>query len=141
MIGRVVSTKLENTATVLVERRAVHPLYKKSFVRSKKFLVDDRIGVKDGDIVEFIKCKPVSKNKHWTVLKVIGKNLEEINEAQLKAKAQEVIAEVMPKPSVSASQSVSESQDQKKSEEKTVDTAKTSKQKKVKVVKKEKVGK
>ncbi len=57
MTGRVVSTKLKNTVTVLVERVAMHPLYKKTFVRSKRYLVDDQIGVKDGDIVEIIKCK------------------------------------------------------------------------------------
>lgn len=96
MIGRVVSTKSKNTATVLVERVAMHPLYKKTFTRSKRYLVDDKIGVKDGDIVEIIKCKPVSKNKHWMISKVIGKNLTEIAEAELKRGAEEVISEVMP---------------------------------------------
>ena len=101
MIGRVVSTKLKNTATVLVERIAMHPLYKKTFTRTKKYLVDDLIGVKDGDIVEIIKCKPISKNKHWKVTKVVGKNLAEIVEAEQKKKAAEVIAEVMPEEKVS----------------------------------------
>ncbi len=96
MIGRVVSTKLKNTATVLVTRVAMHPLYKKTFIRSKRYLVDDRIGVKDGDIVEIVKCKPVSKNKHWQILKIMGKNLVEIAEAELKKKAEAAIAEVMP---------------------------------------------
>lgn len=96
MIGRVVSTKSKNTATVLVERVAMHPLYKKTFTRSKRYLVDDKIGVKDGDIVEIIKCKPVSKNKHWMISKVIGKNLTEIAEVELKRGAEEVISEVMP---------------------------------------------
>jgi len=99
MIGRVVSTKLKNTATVLVTRVAMHPLYKKTFTRSKRYLVDDRIGVKDGDIVEIVKCKPVSKNKHWQILKVMGKNLVEIAEAELKKEAEAAIAEVMPEES------------------------------------------
>lgn len=96
MIGRVVSTKSKNTATVLVERVAKHPLYKKSFVRSKKYLADDDAGVKQGDIVEIIKSRPISKNKHFRIVKVLGKSLAEIVEEQMKEKAEEVIAEVMP---------------------------------------------
>lgn len=96
MKGRVTSTKLKNTATVLIESVVTHPLYKKTYKRSKKYLVDDLLGVKDGDIVEIEKCKPVSKNKHWRITKVVGKNLEEIIEAEQKEAAAEAIAEVMP---------------------------------------------
>lgn len=96
MIGRVVSTKTNKTVTVLIERTGKHPLYKKAFMRTKKYLVDDSIGVKMGDVVEIIKVKPISKNKHWRVIKIIGKNLEEINEEKLKAEAEEIISEVMP---------------------------------------------
>ena len=96
MIGRVTSTKMQKTAVVLIERVAMHPLYKKTFKRSKKYLVDDPIGVKDGDLVEIIKVSPVSKNKHWRVAQVVGKNLAEIAEEKLKAQAEEIIAEVMP---------------------------------------------
>lgn len=96
MTGRVVSTKLKNTATVLVERVASHPLYKKTFIRSRKYLVDDQVGVKEGDVVEIINCKPVSKRKHWKIVKVVGKSLQEITEQKLKEAAEEVIAEVMP---------------------------------------------
>lgn len=96
MTGRVVSIKLNKTATVLVERIAVHPLYKKTFIRSKKYLVDDEIGVKLGDIVDILNCKPVSKNKSWKITKVLDKSLAEIAEEALKKGAEEVIAEVMP---------------------------------------------
>ncbi len=96
MIGRVVSTKLKNTATVLVERLAMHPLYKKTFIRTKKYLVGDFVGVKEGDVVEFINCKPISKRKAWKIVKVVGKSLQEITEEKLKKAAEEVIAEVMP---------------------------------------------
>lgn len=96
MKGRVVSTKMNKTVAVLVERVARHPLYKKTFVRSKRYLVDDQMGVKEGDIVEIIKIRPISKNKHWKVLKVVGKNLEEMTEAVLKEAAKKTIAEVMP---------------------------------------------
>lgn len=113
MIGRVVSTKMNNTITVLVERVAKHRLYKKTFTRSKKYLVDDPKGVKEGDIVEIVKIRPVSKNKHWQVTKVIGQNLAEIVEAQQKEAAAEIISEVMPESSeesdeIGKNQSVSE---------------------------------
>ncbi len=96
MTGRVVSTKLTKTVTILVERVARHPLYKKTFVRSKKYLVHDPLGVKEGDVVEVIKVRPISKNKHWQITRVIGKSLVEIAEEKLKQAAKETIAEVMP---------------------------------------------
>ena len=96
MKGRVISVKMSKTAAVLIERTAIHPLYRKTFLRSKNILVDDPIGVKLGDIVEIIKVKPISKNKHWRVVKVIGKNLAEIVEAEQKMTAEQAIAEVMP---------------------------------------------
>lgn len=96
MIGRVVSTKMQKTAVVLVERVVMHPLYKKTFSRTKKYLVDDPIGVKEGDVVEIVKVRPISKNKHWKIAKVVGKNLAEIVEEEQKEAAAEVIAEVMP---------------------------------------------
>lgn len=96
MIGRVVSIKPKNTAVVLIERDAVHPLYKKVFLRSKKYLADDQLGVRDGDVVKIEKCKPISKRKHWKITKVLGANLAEIVEAEQKVKAEEEIAQVMP---------------------------------------------
>lgn len=117
MIGRVISTKLKNTATILVGRIAVHPLYKKSFARSKKYLADDQVGVKDGDIVEIIKTRPISKNKHWKIVKVLGRSLAEIAEQQMKEKAEEVIAEVMPEEKIEESSVVSP-QTEKQTDEK-----------------------
>lgn len=107
MIGRVVSTKMQKTAVVVVERQKKHPLYKKTFMRSKKFLVDDLLGVKEGDVVEFVRVRPISKNKHAQIVKVIGKNLQEIMEEKLKMAAKEVIDEVMPEEKTKESSAVS----------------------------------
>ncbi len=96
MIGRVVSTKMNKTVTILVERIAKDPLYKKTYSRSKKYLVHTDIDLKDGDVVELIKFKPVSKNKHWKVVKVVGRDLAEIIEAKQKETVEKAIAEVMP---------------------------------------------
>lgn len=94
--GRVVSTKLPKTVTVLIERRKTHPLYGKSFKRSKKYLVHDPIGVLEGDVVDIVPTKPISKHKHFIVLKVIGKDIEAIVAQKLKEEAAQVIAQVMP---------------------------------------------
>lgn len=103
MTGRVISTKLKNTATVLVERMAMHPLYKKTFIRSKKYLVETNQNIKEGDIVEFIKCRPISKRKTWKITKVLGRSLTEIAEEKLKQQAEEVISKVMPEEKVELS--------------------------------------
>lgn len=96
MIGRVVSIKMNQTAAVLVTSTKTHPLYKKSFTRNKKYLAQDDLGVKEGDIVEIVKISPMSKRKHWQVKKVVGRDIEKIAEAELKEQAAAVIEEVMP---------------------------------------------
>jgi small subunit ribosomal protein S17 len=96
MKGRVVSVKTKNTAVIIVERTKTHPLYKKSFLRSKRFLVEDKLGVNPGDLVEVVKIRPISKMKHWQIEKIVGRDIEEIVEAELKQKAAEIVAEVMP---------------------------------------------
>lgn len=116
MTGRVVSTKNKGTVTVLVERIVMHPLYKKTYKQSKKYLVDDSLGVKMGDIVDIINCKPVSKTKHWKVVSVLGRNFAEIANQQMKEKAEEVIAEV-----------ILEEKESKKTEEKVEKTEKVKK--------------
>lgn len=68
--GEVISTKMDKTATVLVERVAVHPVYKKRYKKSKKYHVHDPFGVEAGQTVEFVPSKPYSKLKKWIVTKV-----------------------------------------------------------------------
>ncbi len=96
MIGRVVSTKMQKTVTVLVEGRKTHPLYNKSFLQTKKYLVDDQMGVKLGQIVEFEKIRPISKRKHWQIKKVLGVDVVALGKEALKIGAAEAIAEVLP---------------------------------------------
>lgn len=94
--GRVVSAKLSQTATVLLESRKTHPLYKKSYARSKRFLVQDELGVKAGDLVEIVKCKPISKNKHFKIVKVVGRDMEAIVTEKINADVKAAIEEVIP---------------------------------------------
>jgi small subunit ribosomal protein S17 len=67
--GTVVSDKGDKTVTVLVERRVMHPVYKKYIRTSKKYAAHDETnGCKTGDSVSIIECRPISKRKRWTVM-------------------------------------------------------------------------
>jgi small subunit ribosomal protein S17 len=67
--GVVVSDKMDKTVTVLVERRVMHPIYKKFIRRSKKYHAHDETNqVKVGDVVQIEECKPLSKTKTWKVV-------------------------------------------------------------------------
>ncbi len=69
MQGVVVSDKMDKTIVVMVERKIMHPLYKKFIRRSNKYSAHDETNVhKIGDIVKIRECRPLSKNKCWEVL-------------------------------------------------------------------------
>lgn len=70
--GKVISTKMQKTATVEVERIVAHPLYKKRMKRVRKYHVHDELGAKVGDLVQFAASKPISKLKKWKVLKIVN---------------------------------------------------------------------
>ncbi len=67
--GVVVSDKSNKTVTVLVERRVIHPLYKKFIKRSKKYHAHDETNACSvGDKVRIEECRPISKSKTWRIL-------------------------------------------------------------------------
>lgn len=68
--GKVIATKMAKTATVMVERTVVHPVYGKRFKRAKKYHVHDELGTKVGDMVKFVASKPYSKLVKWNILGV-----------------------------------------------------------------------
>ena len=69
LTGRVTSDKQDKTVTVLVERRVMHPLYKKFIRRSKKYAAHDDTNLcREGDTVSIEECRPISKRKRWVVL-------------------------------------------------------------------------
>jgi small subunit ribosomal protein S17 len=105
--GRVISAKSQKTATVLIEGRKTHKLYGKSYKQSKRYLVLDELGVSEGDIVEIMKCKPVSKNKHYKITDILGRSIEAMVNEELKEGVSEAIAEVMPEEKVEESGAVS----------------------------------
>ena len=72
LIGKVVSTKMENTVSVEVTRLVAHPVYKKRIKKHKKFLSHvSNIVPKVGDVVRIISTKPISKNKRWRVSEIL----------------------------------------------------------------------
>lgn len=92
--GEVVSDKTDKTVTVLVERRYMHPVYKK-FIRSttKYAAHDENNSFKIGDRVEIEECRPISKRKKWRVTTTPGPNAgRPVREtARQKAAAEELV--------------------------------------------------
>ena len=75
--GRVTSDKMDKTITVLVERRVMHPLYKKFIRRSKKYAAHDENNVcQEGDSVRIEECRPISKRKSWLLIERNGEPVE-----------------------------------------------------------------
>ena len=69
LTGKVTSNKSHKTITVLVERKIMHPMYKKFVTKSKRFSVhDSKNKFNIGDIVSIRECNPISKNKRFEVI-------------------------------------------------------------------------
>ncbi len=72
LVGRVVSSKMNKTVTVKVERRVKHPVYGKYVVRTTKYHAHDESNqINEGDLVEIAETRPISKTKTWTVKRVV----------------------------------------------------------------------
>ncbi|HEC12927.1 MAG TPA: 30S ribosomal protein S17 [Acidiferrobacteraceae bacterium] len=74
LTGKVTSSAMDKSATIMVERRLKHPLYHKFMRRSTKYHAHDEnneCGV--GDVVLIQECRPLSKTKSWRLVKVLEK--------------------------------------------------------------------
>jgi small subunit ribosomal protein S17 len=70
--GRVVSNKMDKTVSVSIERLVKHPMYGKYIRRTSKVLAHDAANeCKEGDRVAISECRPLSKNKSWSVVNVV----------------------------------------------------------------------
>lgn len=88
--GKVVSDKMDKTVTVLVERRTMHPVYKKYIRKSDKYAAHDEANAfRVGDVVQIEECRPISRRKSWKVITAPSAEAA----ARAKAKAEEVKAE------------------------------------------------
>jgi len=73
--GSVVSDKMDKSATVLIERKVKHPIYGKFVKKSTKYHIhDENNECVTGDTVQISECRPMSKTKSWTLVKVVDKS-------------------------------------------------------------------
>jgi small subunit ribosomal protein S17 len=67
--GVVVSDVCDKTVIVRVERRVMHPIYKKFVTHSKKYAAhDENNSYRSGDVVRIEESRPISKRKCWVVI-------------------------------------------------------------------------
>lgn len=72
--GSVISDRMDKTVTVLIERKVKHPLYGKFVKKSTKLHVhDENNECSMGDTVQVTECRPMSKTKSWTLVKIVDK--------------------------------------------------------------------
>lgn len=72
--GKVVSNKMDKSIVVTVERVVTHPLYKKQYKKTYRFQAhDEKNECQPGDMVEIVETRPISKNKHFKVEKILTK--------------------------------------------------------------------
>jgi small subunit ribosomal protein S17 len=81
VIGRVVSSKMNKSVTVSVERLIKHPEYGKYIRRTTKYRAhDEDNSCKTGDLVAIVECRPISKTKSWRVVEIVAAAPEEAAE-------------------------------------------------------------
>jgi small subunit ribosomal protein S17 len=70
--GVVTSDKMNQTVTVMIERKIKHPLYKKYIKKSTKIHAHDPDNkCQQGDLVKIVECRPISKTKSWKVVEIV----------------------------------------------------------------------
>ena len=73
LTGKVISSAMDKTVVVSVERLVKHKLYKKYIKRSKKYYAhDEGNAFKVGDVVQLISTRPISKTERWRASKIAG---------------------------------------------------------------------
>ncbi len=73
--GIVVSDKSDKTIVVRVQRQFIHPLYKKTVRRHKKFMAHDELNdAHEGDVVEIMESRPMSARKRWTLVRIVERS-------------------------------------------------------------------
>jgi small subunit ribosomal protein S17 len=72
LVGQVVSDKMDKTVVVAVEQTHIHPLYRRSIKRTSKFYAHDaKNECRDGDRVQIVASRPLSKQKRWRVREIL----------------------------------------------------------------------
>jgi small subunit ribosomal protein S17 len=76
--GKVTSDKMEKTIVVAVDTKKTHPIYRKKYTSTQKFMAQNEIGAKIGDFVIIEEVRPISKNKRWNAVKIITEKQLEV---------------------------------------------------------------
>ncbi len=72
LTGRVTSSKMDKTITVVIERLVKHPVYGKYVRRTTKLHAhDEHNECREGDLVTIRQCRPLAKTKAWTLVEVV----------------------------------------------------------------------
>ena len=72
IIGRVTSSKMDKSITVMVESKMKHPIYGKFVTKSTKFMAhDENNECGEGDTVRIMSTRPLSKNKRWRLVEIV----------------------------------------------------------------------
>lgn len=78
--GKVTSDKMEKTIIVSVDTKKTHPIYRKKYRNTTKFMAQNEIGAKIGDYVIIEETAPISKNKKYKAIKIISEKELEVEE-------------------------------------------------------------
>jgi small subunit ribosomal protein S17 len=71
-VGVVVSTKMDKSVVVRVDRTVLHDVYKRYVRRASQFMAHDETNAcKVGDLVEVVESRPLSRRKRWRVRRVV----------------------------------------------------------------------
>lgn len=73
-IGKVISNKMDKSIIVAIERKVKHPIYKKYFKKTTKFMAHDQNNVASiGDLVKIMETRPLSARKRWRLVEIVEK--------------------------------------------------------------------
>ena len=98
MTGKVISTKMQKTVSVAIERVVRHPVFGKYIRRTTKLLAhDEENSCREGDLVSIVECRPISRRKSWRVAEILQRaefRLAEARRAEVAAlSAKDVLLE------------------------------------------------
>ncbi|MDR3298375.1 MAG: 30S ribosomal protein S17 [Candidatus Nomurabacteria bacterium] len=90
LTGVVSSDKRDKTITVLITSRETHPIYKKQFTVTRKYAAhDEKNEANEGDQVEIIETRPISRSKTYRLVKILERSHGKV---ELKEDVVEVVA-------------------------------------------------
>jgi small subunit ribosomal protein S17 len=71
-VGQVVTSKMNKTRVVVIERLVKHPDYGRYVRQRKKFVIhDEKNESQEGDTVRFMETRPLSKTKRWRLVEIV----------------------------------------------------------------------